>query len=988
MFSSEYPINGDSTCGKRTRSRHLRKHVAVVIALCFAAGSFAACGGSGSASSVNDPTLDNQTNYTSQYETEWRQLFNSKHYSGYIAVKFKDDTEMRLRAGSLVSTKSIDGARAEPVREAIVRHGAQAERMLPMPEEKIERALERAKREGRKLHDWNLYYKIEVKSPGHAEELFKELRDLDSVEYIQPMPIPYVADVGDIPGGGGPGSVTEQLYLDTHAATGGLNVYAAWNQGIYGQNVRISDSECNWNFGHEDLGISEDDIIAEANIYPDGFDINDPIYINHGTAVAGVIRGIDNDTGVDGIASQSELKFFRVFSSADATQYLMSKLEDYVELDSETPPPQRPGDIVLIEIQLPGPLTPPDTGCAVDMVTQEPTWCLPLEAYYYSFHGIQDITELGYIVVEGAGNGGIDLANPNARATSCGSQECPDLSTDDAGAIMVAASNGQTDLNKPFWSNWGARMNAYAWGYDVVTAGYGDHPMSDPADPNKWYTTDFNGTSSAGALVAGAVALVQSYVKDLYRELYPHKQFYIDAYQMRDLINAAGHDGDPVFSIGKKPDVGAMMGMIADGDVLPHVVPDNPAFTPRQQVIAGVRYDMDRDGRDELIVLDEGAWKIDRSDIAASGPDPHPDNFGEWDLILNVSGLDPDGIYFPVVSDYDSDGDADLAVYDNKNGIWYVKFTTQDLLNLPLDTEIDWDLEIDYSADPLWKPFSRPVAADFDGDLYLDLAIITGDGHFIIDYGGIGRIEKIGGDLVYVSDFEGFENDVTFLTPEQLAEAPGWAYLAQVYEFGGNEDIFELVFKAPAGPDEGRIFKIQAPAFDTIKKMTYNYFEGNEYQLIPFNASNGSAHEVWFREVGGAGDWRSMGYLAGFNIDLSEPSWSSNDSCMPVAGDYDGDGLSEFSFICPDGFQISYYDREVGSPPIYTYLEDRVVNLDISPLALPPTVHSGGMAYDNIKSILEYYDLWDDYQDKDPFGPHTVQCINYWAPPPTHCIAK
>jgi hypothetical protein len=57
------------------------------------------------------------------------------------------------------------------------------------------------------------------------------------------------------------------------------------------------------------------------------------------------------------------------------------------------------------------------------------------------------------------------------------------------------------------FSNYGERIDAQGWGWEVTTTGYGDTYQGQ--DRDKWYTDGFCGTSSAAPIVAGALACVQ-----------------------------------------------------------------------------------------------------------------------------------------------------------------------------------------------------------------------------------------------------------------------------------------------------------------------------------------------------------------------------------------------------------------------------------------------------------------------------------------------
>ena len=91
-----------------------------------------------------------------------------------------------------------------------------------------------------------------------------------------------------------------------------------------------------------------------------------------------------------------------------------------------------------------------------------------------------------------------------------------DQTLQDSGAIIVGAGQPPSsggDRQREGFSSFGSRIDLQGWGSAVVTTGYGDlYTASDrPADPGFWYAGGFNGTSSAAAIVAGAVANLQRY---------------------------------------------------------------------------------------------------------------------------------------------------------------------------------------------------------------------------------------------------------------------------------------------------------------------------------------------------------------------------------------------------------------------------------------------------------------------------------------------
>lgn len=147
----------------------------------------------------------------------------------------------------------------------------------------------------------------------------------------------------------------------------------------------------------------------------------------------------------------------------------------------------RPGDVVLLEMQEADRFGNP-TG--------------PAELSLSIWQLVKAGTDAGVVVVGAAGNGNVNLSS-SAYDSYRG--------RGDSGAIIVGAGNH--NHAKTSFSTYGERVDVQAWGdSSVMTAGYGDcsgFPSS--IDPNKQYTIDFAGTSSASAIVAGAVTLFQSW---------------------------------------------------------------------------------------------------------------------------------------------------------------------------------------------------------------------------------------------------------------------------------------------------------------------------------------------------------------------------------------------------------------------------------------------------------------------------------------------
>jgi subtilisin family serine protease len=172
---------------------------------------------------------------------------------------------------------------------------------------------------------------------------------------------------------------------------------------------------------------------------------------------------------------------------------------------------------------------------------------LPAEVDEADFDAIRLASGSGVVVVEAAGNGGFDLdaySDPETgrslRRRGAGFR--------DSGAILVGASRASLPHDRAPFSNYGSRLDCFAWGETVTTCGYGDLAGTGAAD---FYTNSFSGTSSASPIIAGAAALVQALHKD-------KAGFWLDPSAMRALLS------DPATGTRQGPNVPGFIGIMPD----------------------------------------------------------------------------------------------------------------------------------------------------------------------------------------------------------------------------------------------------------------------------------------------------------------------------------------------------------------------------------------------------------------------------------------
>jgi hypothetical protein len=273
----------------------------------------------------------------------------------------------------------------------------------------------------------------------------------------------------------------------------GIGAREAWaSAGCGGSGVKVIDLEAGWILTHQDLP-------APKLLYGDNGFADQYVSGNHGAAALGIIAGVNNTLGIIGIAPN--LDSLHAVSHYDASIKTGLHVADAIAaainfLD--------PGDILLLEVQR------SDGGKVY-----------PTEIDSADLHAIRLAAAYGIIVIEAAGNGGQNL-DAWSDATDQHSLKVNASAYSDSGAIMVGAASapaqgdtaGFTGHQRYYTSNFGSRVNVYAWGERIYTAGYGT--IAGQSGSVDSYTSNFGQTSGASAIIAGAAALVQSWHKSAF----------------------------------------------------------------------------------------------------------------------------------------------------------------------------------------------------------------------------------------------------------------------------------------------------------------------------------------------------------------------------------------------------------------------------------------------------------------------------------------
>ena len=236
-----------------------------------------------------------------------------------------------------------------------------------------------------------------------------------------------------------------------------------------GKGINVAVIEWSFYQGHEDLNVISE---PGQTLLPIIENVPD-----HATACLGIINGQENSIGVTGVAPESQAYFFPLISAEEGDRDEAAFLSAYETLNA--------GDIVSCSF-----------GPAGNLNNELGPWTL-----------MRMGSDLGITTCLAAANDCIDLSQLN------------DLG--DSGAVVVGAGDPGYPWCRRSFSNYYQSgdfnldsnvVHCQAWGVAVQTCGY----PGPGTDPNRAYTSSFNGTSAATPQIAGLAACLQGLAKQFY----------------------------------------------------------------------------------------------------------------------------------------------------------------------------------------------------------------------------------------------------------------------------------------------------------------------------------------------------------------------------------------------------------------------------------------------------------------------------------------
>lgn len=415
--------------------------------------------------------------------------------------------------------------------------GVAAEDVLPASEPIVSDAAAdelaaRARRRGVPAPDLGRWVRLDAGSPARAERIADALDarpGWTAAPALEPAPPPGICRIlpTDIAAPLDPPAGATPSFTGLQDADDMLQIPAA--AGADGAGIGVRDIEYDWNPAHEDLPAGLPARPTWTRLPKD-----ERSDLSHGTAVIGTISGAPDAKGVSGLAPAAAVT--PVSPYRFAAYDLAGAITDAAAASAD-------GDVLLIEQQAYAPNTTEPVAGPVEM---DPSVRAAIAA----------AVSAGVVVVEPAGNG--DLGGGTIVADDLSGRDLATLGvTGDSGAIVVGAgtSTGAPSLrlNEKPLGNHGTRVDVQGLGEGVVTTGY--VALQREGDGNRGYTHCFDGTSSASATVAGAIASLQGAVK-------ARTGGVLSPGAVRALLKSTGAAQEAGVTIGPRPQIATALGTI------------------------------------------------------------------------------------------------------------------------------------------------------------------------------------------------------------------------------------------------------------------------------------------------------------------------------------------------------------------------------------------------------------------------------------------
>lgn len=406
-------------------------------------------------------------------------------YQPRVIVKFRDDVtppplDTRPRVAMATRPSAPERESTRPSWEAVIDRvpGSSVAPLYPsVSREQLNQLVSRARRAApRNARVPNLANFFAVRLPRgiNPNQVLDTVSRWTGVEsaYVEGLPCPPPAiDASDDP------RATLQGYLN--AAPQGIDARFAWTiPGGDGRGMQMIDMERGWTLDHEDLVGARVSLLSGRN----------KDFFGHGTCVLGEVLAQDNRVGIVGITPSVRgrvVSQWRTDTTYDTSDAIINAIVNL-----------RAGDVLLLEAQ---------TSVWLPATSQWSTF-LPVEAELATWAAIWVGSLFGIVIIEAGANGSNDL-DAFRHPTDGFILRRGHAQFRESGAILVGAASDTAPHSRLGFSNYGSRIDCYAWGQNIMTTGDGGSGTARNTYSN------FSGTSGASPIVTGAALALQGMVK-------------------------------------------------------------------------------------------------------------------------------------------------------------------------------------------------------------------------------------------------------------------------------------------------------------------------------------------------------------------------------------------------------------------------------------------------------------------------------------------